>query len=74
MNVDFVLVSLRKSCYKDFVMLSQEGWGTNVVLQNVLKVKSMTVSRKGTTAPRQNEISIDTNEGFKAAQFKVEQS
>lgn len=34
----------------------------------------MTVSRKGTTAPRQNEISIDTNEGFKAAQFKVEQS
>lgn len=50
----------------------------SVILQNVLEeqieVKSMTVSRKGTTAPRLNGINIDTDEGFKVAQFKVEQS
>lgn len=32
------------------------------------------VGRNGTTAPRQNGISVSTDEGFKVAQFKVEQS
>lgn len=57
---------------------SQEGWVASVILQNVWKeqpeVRSITVSRNGTTAPRQNGININTDEGFKVAQFKVEQS